>query len=240
MGSFLRFALFTTALVTLLVFVVVPLAAGALLGSLATDVGIGGTNVNVSVDTLGPGIFTGRAQSVNLSGNNVSVPHGVVGHLDVTLGDVSLSDYTFSTVSGRLTNVTLNAPGGSVLVQNVDLSGPSNRTRATGTVSSAEARKLVKQVAATVGVKVDSVQLTDAGVTLISGGTRTSATLAITDAALVLIRPGALPTVLFAPAPSDAWQLASVSVSSDGIQLGLNVDAARLARALGGRSMASH
>ena len=111
-GSFIRFALFATIMVSLLVFVLVPMAAGMLLGSVARDAGLGGDGVKVSVNLLGPGLLAGRAESVNVQGDNVSVPHGVVGHLDLTLGDVSLADHSFSTVSGRLTDVTLNGPGG--------------------------------------------------------------------------------------------------------------------------------
>lgn len=220
-------------MVSLLVFVLVPMAAGMLLGSVARDAGLGGQDVNVSVNLLGPGLLSGRAESVNVQGDNVSVPHGVIGHLDLTLGDVSLADRSFSTLSGHLTDVRLTGPTGSVLVQTVVLSGPSNHTRANGSVSAVEARKLVMQVAETVGVPVDSVQLKDGSLTLVSGGHRTSGTLRIAGSALVLDRPGTQSTVLFAPAPSEGWQLQSVTVTPDGIQLGLSVDAARLAASMG-------
>jgi hypothetical protein len=232
-GSFLRFAVFATIMVAVLVFVVVPIAAGSLLGSLARDAGIGGDTVKVSVNLLGPGILSGRAESVNIQGDNVNVPHGVVGHLDLTLGDVSLSDHTFSTVSGQLTDVRLSGLGGSVVVSSVEVDGPSNRTRANGTVTASEARKLVKQVATTTGVAVDSVQLNDGSLTLVTNGHRTDATLRIAGTALVLDRPGEQSTVLFAPATSEDWQLQSVSVATDGIQLGLSVNAAKLAALMG-------
>jgi hypothetical protein len=239
-ASFIRFAVFTTIMVSLLVFVLMPVAASMMLGSIASHAGLDGDGMKVSVNVLGPGILTGRAESVNVQGDNVNVPHGVVGHLDVTLGDVSLSDHTFSSVSGQLTDVTLNGPGGPVLVQTVVLSGPSTRTRANGTVSASEAKKLVKQVAATVGVPVDSVLLKDGSLTLVSGGQRTDASLRIVGTALVLDRPGAQPTVLFAPAPSEDWRLQSVTVTTDGIQLGLSIDAARLAQALGAKVAPAH
>lgn len=216
-----------------MVFVVVPIGAGMLLGSIATDAGMGGHGMKVSVNVLGPAILDGRAESVNFQGDNVNVPHGVVGHVNVTLDNVSLSDHTFSDVSGQLTDVTLKGPGGSVLVQSVDLSGPSNDTQAMGSVSVAESKKLVKQVAATVGVSVDSVQLKNGTMTLTSGGQQTDASLRIAGAALVLDRPGTQSTVLFAPAVSEDWQLQSVTVTPDGIQLGLSVDTEKLAASLG-------
>lgn len=240
MGSFIRFALFTTILVTLLVFVLVPIAGTLMLGSIATNVGIGSNDMHVSVNLLGPSLLSGRAESVNVQGDNVSVPHGSVGHLDLTLGDVSLSDHTFSTISGQLTDVTLDGPGGSVLVQSVVLDGPSNRTRATGSVSASESRKLVKQVAATAGVPVDSVQLKDGSITIDSNGTKTQASLSIAGSALVLDRPGIASTVLYAPATSEDWQLQSVSVTPDGIQLGLNINSASLADALGAGVTSHH
>ncbi len=219
-------------MVSLLVFVIVPVAAGMLLSSIASDAGLGGAGMKVSVNMLGPGLLSGHADTVNVQGDNVDVPHGVVGHLDVTLGDVSLSDHSFSTVSGQLTDVTLKGPSGSVVVQSVDLSGPSNHMRATGTVSLSEAKNLVKQVAVNVGVAVDSVQLKNGSLTLVSGTQHTDASLRIMGHALVLDRPGQQSTVLFAPAPSEDWQLQSVSITADGIQLGLSVDAAKLAHAL--------
>ena len=232
MGSFIRFALFTTIMVSLLVFVIVPVAAGMLLGSIANDAGLGRDGVNVSVNMLGPGLLSGRADSVNVQGDNVDVPHAVVGHMNVTLGNVSLADHSFSTVTGQLTDVTLKGPGGSVVVQSVDLSGPANHMRATGTVSVSEAKKLVQQVAENVGVAVDSVQLKNGSLTLVSGSKHTDASLRIAGTALVLDRPGQQSTVLYAPAPSEDWQLQSVSITTDGIQVGLSVDAASLAHAL--------
>jgi hypothetical protein len=104
--------------------------------------------------------------------------------------------------------------------------------RATGTVSLSEAKNLVKQVAVNVGVAVDSVQLKNGSLTLVSGTQHTDASLRIMGHALVLDRPGQQSTVLFAPAPSEDWQLQSVSITADGIQLGLSVDAAKLAHAL--------
>lgn len=222
-------------MVSLLVFVLVPVAAGMLFGAMARDAGINGDGVEVSVNLLGPGILSGHAESVRLTGDNVNVPHGVVGHLDLTLGDVSLAERTFSTVSGRLTNVTLNGPAGAIVViDSVQLEGPANRARAIANVSAAEASKVVKSVATTAGVPVDSVQLKDGSLTIESHGMRTDAVLRVAGAALVLDRAGATSAVLLAPAPSEDWQLQSITVTPGGIRLGLNVDAARLARAMSG------
>lgn len=227
-------------MVTLLAFVIAPLAANMLAGSAARDAGLTGDGVQVSVNLLGPAILSGRAESVNVQGNNVNVPHGSVGHLDVTLGNVSLSDHTFSTVSGELTDLTLNGPGGPIVVGNVDLCGPSSRTRAKGTISAPEARKLVKNVAVSVGLVVESVQLKDGSLALVSSGQKIDASLRVAGGALVMDRPGEQPTVLFAPATSDAWQLQSVIVSAAGIQLAFSVDAASLAQSLGAGAKLSH
>jgi hypothetical protein len=232
-AGFIRFALFTTILVGLLAFFVVPLVAATLLGSIARDAGLHGDNVSVTVNLFGPGLLSGRAESVHLEGTNVNVPHGVVGDMDMTLSDVSIADHSFSTVSGTLLNLRLSGPGGtSVNVRSVDVQGPSNRARANGTIGAADARALVQAVATNAGVPVDSVQLKDGTITLIKGNLHTEAALRVSGTALVLDRGGVQSTVLLSPATSEDWQLQSVSVTPAGIQVGMTVDAVGLAQTL--------
>ncbi|MEA2623246.1 MAG: hypothetical protein QOH61_2156 [Chloroflexota bacterium] len=240
MASLVRFALFTTILLVLVVFVLVPLVAGPLLGSIARNAGLQGDDMTVSVDLLGPALLAGRAESVHVDATNVDVPHGVVGHLELTLEDVSVADHSFSALSGTLSDVRISGPGGiPITVKTVELDGPASRTRAHGTITGADARQLVKAIAAGAGVPVDGVQLHDGSLTLESRGLRTDAALRVAGRALVLDRSGAPSIVLVAPEPSEDWELQDVTVTATGIQVQLNVDAAALAKALEGSGTAS-
>jgi hypothetical protein len=233
-GSLVRVLLVIVALVVVVAVLGVPIAASRLASDLARDAGFSGTNLKVSVDLLGPQLLSGAARTVRLEGDDVGVPHGVVGHVDVTLDDVSLSNHSFSAVSGTLTGVRLNAPGGPVTVGTVTLEGPSQRMRATGSLSASESRKLVRNIAKGAGIAVDNVQLKNGKVTLENGSQSQDASLRIAGNALVLDQPGRPSTVLLAPAPSEKWQISSVDVSPAGISVGLDVDAQGLANQLTG------
>jgi hypothetical protein len=231
-GSFVRFVLLAAAIVIVITVIAVPIAASQVASTLAREAGFVGSNIKVSVDLLGPQLLSGAARSVHLEGDDVSVPHGVVGHVDVTLDDVSLSDHTFGSVSGTLTGVHINAPGGPVTVGTVTLDGPSQRTKATGSLSAAESRRLVRNVANNAGLEVDNVQLQAGKVTLENGSQSEDVALRVAGNALVLDQPGGGSTVLIAPAPSEKWQLTSVDVSPSGIRVELNIDAQALAKSL--------
>ena len=235
MGSLIRFVLAIATLVAVVAVLAVPIGASQLASNLAREAGFSGSNLKVSVDLLGPALLSGAAQSVHLEGDDVGVPHGVVGHVDVTLDDVSLSDHSFASVSGTLTSVRINAPGGPVTVGTVTLDGPSRRMRATGSLSASESRKLVRNVANDAGLQVDNVMLQEGKVTLENGSQTMDASLRIAGNALVLDQPGRASTVLVAPAPSEQWQISSVDVSVSGIRVGLDVDAQGLANSLTGK-----
>jgi hypothetical protein len=230
-----RVVLAIAALVVVIGVLAVPIGAAQLVSNLAREAGFSGSNLKVSVDLLGPQLLSGAAQSVHVEGDDVGVPHGVVGHVDVTLDDVSLSDRTFASVSGTLTDVKINAPGGPVTVGTVNLDGPSRRMHAMGILSATESRKLVRDVASDAGIQVDNVQLQNGTVTLENGSQTVNASLRVAGNALVLDQPGRASTVLVAPAPSEKWQISSVDVSPAGIRVGLDVDAQGLADSLTGK-----
>jgi hypothetical protein len=234
MGSLVRALIVVAALVVMIAVLGVPIAASQLASTLAREAGFSGSNIKVSVDLLGPQLLSGAAQSVRLEGDDVGVPNGVVSHVDVTLDDVSLADHTFSAVSGTLTGVRLNAPAGPVTVGTVKLDGPSQRMRATGSISASESRKLVRNFARGAGIAVDNVQLKNGMVTLQNGSQTQDVSLSVAGNALVLDQPGRPSTVLVAPAPSEKWQISSVDVSPAGISVGLEVDAQGLADQLTG------
>ncbi len=235
MGSLVRFLIFTAALIALLVFVVVPLVGAPIIGSMLQQAGLKGQGVNVSLDLMGPAILSGRAESVRVQAQDVAVPHGVVGQMDVVLNDVSVSDHTFTRLSGTLHDVRLKAPDGTpVIVSTVTVDGPASGAHARGTMSAADAQHLVQSVAAKAGVSVDSVKLGNGQVSITSGNTTTQADLRVVGRALVLDQSNGTSTVLVAPAPSENWTLQGVTVTPSGIQVDMTVDASALAAQLYG------
>lgn len=230
MTGLIKFAVFSAALIALLVLVVIPVVAGPIISGLARDAGVVGDDVDVSVDLFGPSILTGRAPSVRLQAEGVEVPRAVIGHLDVTLTDVSLSDRSFESVSGALQDVRVSGPGGvPITVQAIDLEGPAEATRATGRMDRPESEGLVREIAAQAGVDVDDVSLGDGSLTIQHGGQTTEARLRVAGDALILEAPGADPVVLMAPAPSESWRLSDVRVTPEGMTVDLVVDMRDLA-----------
>jgi hypothetical protein len=231
-GSLVRFLIFATALAAVVVFVIVPLVGGPIVSSMLRQAGLDGQGVNVSLDLLGPSILSGRAESVRVTAENVNVPHGTVGQMDLTLKDVSVSSRDFTSVSGTLHDVRLTAPDGSpVVVDTVNVSGPATRARASGMMNAADARHLVQTIATKAGLSADAVQLGNGQVSIKSGTKTTQARLRVAGRALVLDQ-GGNSTVLVAPAPSEHWELEGVTVTPAGIQVDLNVDAQALASEL--------
>jgi hypothetical protein len=229
LASFLRFVLFGAVAVALVVFVAVPLLAGPILSSMVRDAGFAGQDLHVGVNLVGTGILSGRAESVHVQARNINVPHGMVGDMDLTLHDVSAMDRSFSAVSGTLHDVHVSGPNGiPVVVNTVDLSGPATTAQARGTISGPDAERLVSAAAAASGTKVDSVRLSQGGLTVSSGGRTTQARLRVAGRALILDHEGAS-TVLVAPAPSEDWHLEGVSITPTSIQVDLEVDVRALA-----------
>lgn len=232
MASLLRFALFAAVVVGLLVFVALPLIGGPILGSMVRDAGFSGQDLRVDVNLVGGGILSGRAQSLHVQARNVSVPHGVVGNMDLTLDDVSAVDHSFSGVSGTLSNVQMRGPHGiPFVVSTVNLDGSASQTQARGTIAGPDAERLVRAAATAAGVRVDSVQLGQGDLKISSGGRTTDAHLRVAGRALILDQ-GGRSTVLVAPAPSEDWHLEGVSVTPGSIQVDLEVDVSALAASL--------
>jgi hypothetical protein len=229
----IKFAAFSAALIALLVFVVIPVVAGPIISGLAHDAGLEGDDVEVSVDLLGPGILSGRAPSVRIQGNELDVPRAVIGRVDLTLTEVSLSDRTFETVSGTLYEVRVTGPGDvGIVVETIDLEGPAEATRATGRLDRPESEALVREIASQAGLEVDDVIVGDGSITFQQGGRTVDARLRVTGDALILDPVGVEPIVLLAPAPSDSWRLSDVIITPDGMTVDLTVDVRDLASQL--------
>jgi hypothetical protein len=232
LASLLRFVLFAAVAVALILLVAVPLLIGPVVSSMVRDAGFPGKDLHVDVNLVGGGLFSGRAESVHVQARNVNVPHGLVGDVDLTLQDVSAVDHTFSAVSGTLHNVQVSGPNGiPVVVDTVDLNGPATTAQARGTISGADAERLVSAAASAAGAGVDSVKLGQGSLRVTSGGKTTDGRLRVAGRALILDRDGTS-TVLIAPAPSEHWHLENVSITPGSIRVDLEVDVRALAKDL--------
>jgi len=233
-ASLFKFALFAAALIALLVFVVAPAVIGPMISGAIREAGLGGEDVEVSVDLFGPSLLSGRAPSLHVEAQDVAVSRAVIGNVDVTLHGVSVTDRTFDSVTGTLERIAVDGPGGQhFVVYSVELDGPAAETRASGRISAKEAEALVAQVASDAGLKVEGVAFEEDRIVLRHDGTRSEGTLRVAGEALILERRGEEAVVLLAPAPSDPWTLRDIKVTVEGLQVDMIVDAQALAAAMG-------
>jgi hypothetical protein len=226
----MRFVAFLVIAVGVLVFIVVPLVAGPILTGMARDAGFRGATV--SLDLFGSSILSGRAPGVRLQGSDVTIPHGTVASLDVTLHDVGL-DRSFSSISGELHRLELSAPGGRrIRVESVTLDGPADAALARGTLDAEQAGALVRLAIEDAGFSVDEVRLRDGSIQVRRSGISAEGSLRVAGGALLLETAILEPLVLLAPAPSESWRLEDVTVASTGMTVDVIVDAAALAKGL--------
>jgi len=231
----IKFAAFSALLIALLVFVVIPVVAGPIISGLARDAGVQGDDLDVSVDLFGPSVLTGRVPSVRVQADDVEVPRAVIGRVDVMLTDVSPSDRSFASISGTLHEVQVRGPGGlAMVVQTIDLEGPAEATRATGSLDRTASEQLIREIAGQAGVEVDGVILRDGSLTIDRDGQAAEARLRVAGDALILEPAGADPVVLLAPAPSESWRLRDVRVTPAGMMVDLTVDARQLVSQMSG------
>lgn len=231
MRGLLGFLVFAAVFIAVLVFAVVPLAAGPIIASALQNSGaLQGGALNVDAEGSGPGFVTGRADALRLRGTDVDVQGLVVGEADVTLRGVSIAARTFDTVEGALRDVRLRIPDGpSVTIATVDLDGPAAAVRARGVLDEAQAAVVVREAARRAGVRIDSVALRDGALTIGRGAVTVGASLTVRDGALVLVPGSALPiVVLVRPSAGDPWSLSDVTLSASQVQLVGTLDAREL------------
>jgi hypothetical protein len=225
LAGLIRFVLFAAVLVALLVFVGIPVVAQTLIANAVRDAGLQAHGVEVQVDLLGMGVFSGRAPAVRIQASDVGVPRAVIGDMDVTLRDVSVSDRSFASMSGRLTDVRVSGPNGrDFTIGSIDVDGTPEDTRARGHVSREEAERFVADAARDAGVDLDSVTLANGRVVLEGGGGTTAGDLRVAGDALILERDDGEAVVLLAPTPTDDWRLQDVRVTDDGLRVDVSVD----------------
>lgn len=213
-------------------FVIVPAVASPVLTQMLRDTGIRGDGLNVSLGYFDPSLFSGRAETLNVRGQNIEVPPALIGDLDVTLGGVSLVDRTFERIDGQLNDVTIAAGGLTLQVASVVVDGPAHAASATGRFSAAQTQQLVEHAGRRAGLPVNDVQLVDGGLRLQLGGIETTAGIAVHGGALVLAPDAGQAVLLLQPAPSDPWRLSDAFVSTTGVTVRGVFDASSLSGAL--------
>jgi hypothetical protein len=221
-----RFAIFFVLLVGVLVFIVLPALISPLLTQYVRDQGVEAEQLTVSVDFFDPALLWGRLHVV---ASGVQVGKASVGSLDLTLGNVSLFDRTFETLSGTLTDVTVTASGLSAQATRVDVAGPAEAASATGQFDSQQSADLVRAAAQRASIPLDDAQLVDGGLRLVIAGVSMTAGIGVEGGALVLRPPVGDPILLLQPAPSDPWRLDEAYVTATGITVRGTVDSTRFA-----------
>jgi hypothetical protein len=225
-----------TITAALIVTFVVPPVISPLLGAVARQAGLDGSDVRVSVDFLGLGLFSGRVGSVRLEARDVTVPRGVVGRMDLTLEDVGVGDHEFSAVRGRLEDLQLRGPDGLALtVRQVDLEGPATRALARGHLDAEQLEQLVREMSADEGVVVGDIGLDEDRISMSVDGRVREGRLRVDGRALILDSEGRS-TILIAPEPAEPWRPVKVQVHADGVDVDLQVDARRVVNAARARA----
>jgi hypothetical protein len=224
-----RFAIFFVLLVGVLVFIVLPALISPLLTQYVRDQGVEAEQLTVSVDFFDPALLWGRVGHLHVVASGVQVGKASVGSLDLTLGNVSLFDRTFETLSGTLTDVTVTASGLSAQATRVDVAGPAEAASATGQFDSQQSADLVRAAAQRASIPLDDAQLVDGGLRLVIAGVSMTAGIGVEGGALVLRPPVGDPILLLQPAPSDPWRLDEAYVTATGITVRGTVDSTRFA-----------
>ena len=237
MGGFLRIVALFVVLVGAFVLVGLPLILGPILTQVVRNTGIQSQSLDVSVALFDPGLLTGHSRRVTLSATDVVQSPARIGSLNVSVSDASFFDRTFVTVSGEIDDVTLTTTqGDSAHLDKVTLDGPADAASATAHLSAPDTEALIRLAGQRAGVTIDSVTVSDSGVSVKISGVAATARLAVTAGALVLDPGVGSGIVLLQPAPSDPWQLQEAWVAADGLNVRATVDVTRLASSITGPS----
>jgi hypothetical protein len=176
-------------------------------------------DVDVSLDTVG--LLRGTIDRIHVTGANLQTAQATIGNLDLTGTDVSIGDHTFRSIAGSLDSVVIRrAEGGSIAVDRIDLSGPSDSVDATASISPAAAIALVRTALTDAGLPAVDVALINGGVRLQVLGQSTDVAIGVADGSMIItgsVAGGEI--VLFGPAVGDPWRISAVAVTANGIQV---------------------
>lgn len=233
MRNFLRFAVFATVLVAILVVVAGPLLARPLIAALVRGaLPLDGGEVTIGVD-IGPALLAGEVATLDIGGRDLRSGQASVGRVALTVTGFSIVDRSFRAIDGRFEDVDLRLADGTVAaVDRIEVHGPSDSMTATATLDAAATVTLIAGKLDAAGIAHDRVQLGGGGVEVSAAGQTVQATFEVRDGGLILVPQGPLPRLtLIAPVEDDAWRFTSASVTPLGLEIGATADAnALLAR----------
>ena len=232
MGGFLRFAGWFALLLAAFVLIVLPLLLSPLLTAMVREMGLRSQTLDVSVAMLDPSLVFGRSRSVSLVAANVDVPPARIGHLQLTLGEASYFDRSFESVAGELREVSVAYGRDELSASSILVSGPAAAASITARLSAGETEALIRAAATRVGLSVESVRLSESGLTVSLLGHEGDAGIRVRAGALLLEPQGTGPVVLIQSAPADPWSLTESWISDRGLNIAGTVDMTRLVRSL--------
>jgi hypothetical protein len=226
MRGCLGFVVVVGLTIGLLGLVVVNLVVPAIVVATVRDSSfLRGQPVAVDVSMSVGGLLRGRVDRIRVTGSNLDEGTVRLGALDATITNASILDRTFEDGSGRLgpVRVTL-ADGTPIDIATVSLSGSSTSLLATGEIPAAQVTTLLEARLGPAGVPVDHVSFESGRIFLAAAGLRVEGTLAISNGALVISVAGGRATVpIFEPGAGDSWTLTSVTVTTAGIAISVDV-----------------
>ena len=220
--------LILVALVLGLAWFGLPAGAGWVATNALGAAGFKGTDTKVEVSSSPPLLLlVGRADSIHLTSNEVTVGGLSASTLDLTLGHVELISRTIETVKGTLTGVSLVAPNGDpVTVDTVALNGSATVTQAQLKLSLAEFPALAVSQLASQGVTATVTLAPPNKITVKALGASQAGQLVPRNGGLVLVPSGgSLPEVeIIAPGTGNPFSVTSVKVAADGVTISGTID----------------
>jgi hypothetical protein len=223
MRSCLIQILLALAVVFCLVWFALPIGVAAMVQAALNASGFTGTDTQVSVSSDPPFmLLTGHADRIHITSTQAGIDPLHAESVDIVLGDVDLLSRDIGTVNGTLLGVKVAAPNGDpVAIYRVTLAGAATSSRATASISVAEAQTLAEQQLKAQGISAKVALKAPDVVTLTVAGKSQAGRLMAINGALVLVpNSNSLPSVtLISPGPGNPFHVTSVTITVDGMTL---------------------
>ncbi len=221
-GCALSLLAFMVAGVLILWFVLPPVMNG-LAGSALRSTGLEAADMRVEVSADPPlRLLFLVADRVHVKASGVTIENVQAESMDITLRDVNIRDRTFGVIEGSLTGAIVTPTAGpAVKVGSVQLSGPSEATRATMRLDHDTVAALIHTSMGPAAGNGDVVLSSPDRVTVGSGsGSVTGRVVVSPGGELQLEVRGGQTFSLLATGPDQPMQLRTVQVDGDGLEVG--------------------
>ncbi|MER3418946.1 MAG: hypothetical protein C4343_07675 [Chloroflexota bacterium] len=181
--------------------------------------GLRADRLNVSVEADPPfRLLLARADRVVIEATGVRWETTSAGLLSLVLYGVDLVARRAETIDGQLTDVRVtNSPAGPVAIASVTISGSGNGPQARALVAPAEAARVVRALAGSVGLAGARIALEPLDRVLVTvAGLRVEARVVVTGGAVVVTATGLPNLVVLRAGSVGGLQIRSVGVAADG------------------------